>query len=564
MSLSHFVRALAGRCSIVSISTALIAVALFSMEALAGAGHDHGPEAPAASSPASPRIVAASEAYQFVGIVEGEVLVIYLDRFADNAPVTSAKLEITIGDKPALAELQKKGTYEVSSPLLKQPGNHEVLVSITDGAVNDLLVGSVRIPAPAVASSSFDHSMLTHLLAAKPPKALGWLAGGLLGVAGLGFLVARQRRVLAGIAFLLGLGIIGATAAFAGAGHDHGPEPGSATNGNAPQRLPDGTIFVPKPTQRLLDVRTRVIALETTTKAVRFVGRIIAHPNTSGVVQSTIPGRFLPPKDGAVPVGARVRAGDLLGSVAPSFISKDASDMAQTLGELDQQISLARSKLARQETLLRTNVVAKAAVDETKIQLDGLVKRRADLLAARVEPEELRASVDGVIIAVRVTPGQVVTPADQLFSIINPDSLIVEALVFDQINADQITNAVSVTGDGIESKLRFIGRNRALQQQYSVLRFELIDPSPTLNIGTPVTITARAGAAITGIILPRAAIAQAPNGQMIVFRHKEPEVFEPKAVKFEPFDAQSILVQAGVDPADKIVVQGAPLINQVR
>jgi cobalt-zinc-cadmium efflux system membrane fusion protein len=85
-----------------------------------------------------------------------------------------------------------------------------------------------------------------------------------------------------------------------------------------------------------------------------------------------------------------------------------------------------------------------------------------------------------------------------------------------------------------------------------------------LNVGTPVTIVGRAGAPVTGIIIPRSAIAQAPNGQMVVFRHKDPETFEPKAIRFEPFDSATVLVLAGVERGDKIVVQGAQLINQVR
>jgi hypothetical protein len=51
---------------------------------------------------------------------------------------------------------------------------------------------------------------------------------------------------------------------------------------------------------------------------------------------------------------------------------------------------------------------------------------------------------------------------------------------------------------------------------------------------------------------------------MVVFKHKEPEVFEPKPVRFEPFDAGTVLVLAGVDQGDKVVIQGAQLINQVR
>ncbi len=69
---------------------------------------------------------------------------------------------------------------------------------------------------------------------------------------------------------------------------------------------------------------------------------------------------------------------------------------------------------------------------------------------------------------------------------------------------------------------------------------------------------------MTGLRLPRAAVAQAPNGQMVVFVHKEAEIFEPRAVRFAPFDAETVLVSAGVEKGDKVVVQNAPLVNQVR
>ena len=54
----------------------LVLMAAGALQALAHEGHDHG-EKPAEAGAAlvSPRIVAVSEAYQFVGIVEGEVLV---------------------------------------------------------------------------------------------------------------------------------------------------------------------------------------------------------------------------------------------------------------------------------------------------------------------------------------------------------------------------------------------------------------------------------------------------------------------------------------------------------
>lgn len=544
----------------------LLLLSSAALPALAHEGHDHGAPASSSAAPASPRVTAVSENYQFVGIVEGEVLVIYLDRFADNAPVTSATVEVTIGETSAQAELQKNGTYEIVSPRLKTPGSHEVLVNITDGATTDLLVAALNVPAPSGGGIGFDHTIWSHLTEHLEPSAklIGWASGGALGLAGLGLLLNGRRRGLAAVVLMLGVAVIGSTAALAHEGHDNGPASGATPNGNAPQRQPNGTIFLPKPSQRLLEIRTRILEAETTTRTVRFAGRIVANPNRSGVVQSTIQGRFIPPPEGVQLIGASVKAGDVMGSVAPSFISKDASDMTQTLGELDQQIALARTKLARQESLLRSNVVAPAVVDEIRIQLDGYLARRKELLAARVAPEELRAPVDGVITAVRVVAGQVVSQSDALFTIVDPKSLMVEALAFDQNGGGEIESAVLVTGDNVKSRLRFVGRSRSLQQQYSVLSFEVLDPNPALNVGTPVTITGRSGTPVTGIILPRAAIAQAPNGQMVVFSHKEPEIFEPKAVRFEPFDAGSVLVLAGIARGDKIVVQGAQLVNQVR
>ena len=62
-----------------------------------------------------------------------------------------------------------------------------------------------------------------------------------------------SKRIFLAIAIALSLGA--ATPAFAGEGHDHG-DAAAAPNANGPQRLPDGSVFLPKPAQRQLGVRT--------------------------------------------------------------------------------------------------------------------------------------------------------------------------------------------------------------------------------------------------------------------------------------------------------------------
>ena len=538
---------------------------------MAHEGHDHGAETPAAAGvPASPRVVATSETYQFVGIVEGEVLVIYLDLAADNSPVTTARIELTLDGEPTEVEPnQKDGSYEGTSPLLRKPGSHEVLIKVSEGDSNDLLVGTLQIPTRENSAETAG-SRLWRVLPDPLAKLIrlsetpvAYLVGFLLVVSLLAAAVLRVRRkglfilaAAAGLAFA-------STFAVAHEGHDHGPDL-SASTGNSPARRPDGSIFLPKPTQRLLAIRTRTAVAETRTRTVRFNGRIVANPNRSGVIQSTIQGRYQAPEGGVPPLGARVKAGDLMGSVAPSFASIDSSDMAQTLGNLDQEIALNRTKLARQEQLLKSNVVARATVEDIRILLEGLERRRRELLAAKVRPEKLRAPVDGVIAATRVVAGQVVAQSDQLFQIIDPTSLLVEALVFDQINPDTVDEATATVGTDTTIKLKFIGRSRALQQQYSIMQFHIVETPVPVNVGAPVTVIASSGAGVTGILLPRSALVQAPNGQTVVFVQKEPEIFSPKAVRAEAFDSQNALITGGLQPGEKVVVENAPLINQVR
>jgi cobalt-zinc-cadmium efflux system membrane fusion protein len=541
-----------------------LALLAFALVALAGRaplhaheGHDHADKSAAeAGSLASPRVVAVSERYQLVGIVEGEVLVVYLDRAADNAPVTTASIEISLNGQPHKAEPQSNGTYEITAPILKRAGQIEVLVAIADAGTSDLLVGALAItPSGASATKATRTAIGERLL----------LAGAVAGLALLGLVGFRRWRRSAASAVLVAalLPSILAAAALAHEGHDHGADL-KASGGNSPQRRPDGTIFLPKPSQRLLEVRTSVLQTQTATRAVRLAGRVAANPNFSGVVQSTIPGRYEAPPGGLPPLGARVKAGEPLGKVTPAFASIDASDMSQTLGDIEQKLSIARAKLARQEHLLRSNVVASALVEETRMEVEGLLTRRTDLLAARMRAEELRAPVDGVIAQSRVMSGQVVAQTDKLFEIVDPARVLIEALVFDQADPDAVGEATAVVSGERTVELRLLGRSRALQQHYALMLFEVVDSPGPLSVGLPVTVIARTGAPVSGLFVPRAALAQAPNGQTVVFEHREPEVFVPRAVRTEPFDGQTVRVVGGIEPGTKIVVRGAPLVNQVR
>lgn len=62
-----------------------------------------------------------------------------------------------------------------------------------------------------------------------------------------------------------------------------------------PQRRPDGSYFVPKPLQRMFDIRTHKAESVRTPLTVKLPGRIVPDPNAHGDVEASLLGRIEPP-----------------------------------------------------------------------------------------------------------------------------------------------------------------------------------------------------------------------------------------------------------------------------
>ena len=153
---------------------------------------------------------------------------------------------------------------------------------------------------------------------------------------------------------------------------------------------------------------------------------------------------------------------------------------------------------------------------------------------------------------------------DLLFQIVDPASLWVEAFDYGEIDPATLKEATAVAAGSTPMKLAFQGWSRALQQQATIVQFAIVDPPPSIRIGQPVTVTAKRSNSITGVVISRDAVVRGSNGETIVWRHVEPEQFEARPVRTEPFDAANVLIAAGVGSGDRIVTRGAELINQIR
>ena len=545
-------------------ATAAAAFLAFAMPALAHEGHD---DEPASVAPARPRLAVHSDLYEVVAVREApDRLRLWIDLFEGNEPVTNAQVEVTIGEASLPAEREEDGTYRLTSPLLARTGAPlDLVFSIIAGAAgDDLLTGllpALPVPDPHTGPFTDPWHEAVEWAAHRP-----WLVGGGGAALGLlcGLLLARPRRRRRRVAAALSL-MLAATPAIAGPGHDHdGPASAPATGIDAPSRLPDGTVFLPKISQRLLEVRTITLREADASRTITLVGRVVADPNRGGLAQSIAGGRILAPEGGLPRLGQAVRRGQVLAIVEPAIPVADQTTIAERSGDLEQQIATAEARLARARNLAASGAGTRVQVIDTEIELEGLRRRRAMLAQNRIAPEVIRAPADGVIASARAAAGQVVAAQDVLFQIVDPAGLSVEALVFGADAATGLREATASVRGGQPMRLVLQGFGRAVQQGATLVQFSIETPPPGLSLGQPVTVVADIAEPIRGLILPRAAVVRAANGEQVVWRHVEPETFAAAPVRVEPLDAARVLVAAGLRAGERVVVQGAGLVNQVR
>jgi len=518
-------------------------------------GHDHGPE-PAVKTNASPRGHAASAQFELVAIAQTGDLVIYLDRFATNEPVTDATVEVETPDGPAPA-VAGDGVYKLKAPWLAKPGHFDLIVTVTAGGETDILPLSIDIPDPAAAHTEPTGWKAQLAKAMQPMVGLGAGLGFVLGVVLMSF-----RRRTATAAMLIAIAALMAAQASAHEGHDHGP-PQQTPGSDRASRGADGALFVPKPIQRIFDLRTVVAETGEHHRSVELPGRLIPDPNASGFVQTAVGGRLSPPPGGFPRLGTPVKPGDVLAHVTPPMQQIDVSDMRQRQGELDQQIAIVERRLHRYERLAPSGAIAQIQFDETKIELDGLRERRTSLDKVRREPESLVAPVAGVIAEGTPVAGQIAQPNAVVFQIVDPARLWIEALSFEPVAPPRGANALTASGKSLP--LVFKGSALTDRSQSVAVQFDIENAGAIgLRAGQFVSVFLTTEETRKGIAIPRSAVVRSSNGQDVVYVHAAPERFEAKVVRIEPLDGERVLVLAGLEPGLRVVVQGAELVDHVR
>jgi len=375
---------------------------------------------------------------------------------------------------------------------------------------------------------------------------------------------------LLSLGLLLGLSM-GAAHASPGA---HGPN-GEHLDGPAAAkvdglaRLPDGSVQVPVPAQRRMGLLTRFVPLTDAPAALQLPARVVIDPNASGRVQTVQGGRIEPGPKGLPVAGQAVRRGEVLAYVRFHAEPFAQANQQSSLSELRSNRATAAQRVQRLRSL--EGSVPRKDIEAAEAELASLTARERDVGASLQAREALVAPVDGVIASTSALAGQVVEPRDVLFEVVDPARVLVEASTADPGIAKRITGARLQEQGGV--KLSLAGAGRVLRDGLLPLTFraqaektEKTDKGAALPlaIGQTLGVIVTLDTQLKGFVLPAQAVVRNPANEPIVWIKSGAERYIPQPVQYRPLDSNSVVVTQGLGEANRVVVQGASLIAQIR
>jgi membrane fusion protein (multidrug efflux system) len=309
--------------------------------------------------------------------------------------------------------------------------------------------------------------------------------------------------------------------------------------------------------RRTVNVEVVVAQPSDFVSTVRLIGAVEAlHDITvsaeeSGVVQSFF-----------VEKGQRVRAGQALARI-------DGRVLGAQVAEAEAAAKAARDNYERRRRLFRDEGIGTEA-EFVAAEADAeAAEARAGALRARLERTTVRAPVSGVFDARYVDAGEMVAPGDEIGRIIDASRVKVVGGVPERYAADVETGGrAEVTldlypGRVFEGEISFVAT--AVDPRSRTFEIEILLDNPD-NLIKPQMVAGvelPTQALENVLVIPQDALLRVEDGyQILVVTEVEGELeAEARQTVLGPSAANAVVVEAGIEPGDRVIVRGQQQVD---
>lgn len=248
----------------------------------------------------------------------------------------------------------------------------------------------------------------------------------------------------------------------------------------------------------------------------------------------------------------------------------------QALAALESRLAALDSLLRRETSVAGQNLYAQR---ETQAAEAAVAQAKVRVLAARNALKVLRAPVDGAGASVPIVApiggrileraanrGQMATPQDTLFTLLDLSTVWVEARVYEKdvrqvrlgqpvtivasaFPEEQFSGKISYIGDVVDEKTRTL-----------VVRGEVANPGRRLKPGVFVKVRLALASGAGALSVPAGAV-QREGEKTVVFVAVDEDEFQEREVSLGAESGGTYEVLAGLKPGERVVSEGAFLVK---
>ena len=293
------------------------------------------------------------------------------------------------------------------------------------------------------------------------------------------------------------------------------------------------------------------------------VGPILSgelRPQREAKIRAELGGQMLEVR---VEEGQRIARGALLGRIETRTLDDARQSAASAVRNAENQLGVAQREVERTEKLVNAGAIASRDLDLVKSNVTAVEAQLADAKSRLASAERqlgdavIRAPIGGIVAMKSVNVGDVVSPGTELFTVIDPSSMRLEAAIpSEDLSELRIGAPVEFTVRGYDQT--FAGRIERIAPQ--------ADPT-TRQVPIFVTIPNSGGRLVAGLFAEGRVVAQSAKGLTIPVNAvntttQTPWVLRVNDGKTEKVNVtlglrdprtERVLVSSGLDPKDTLL-----------
>ena len=347
---------------------------------------------------------------------------------------------------------------------------------------------------------------------------------------------------------------------------------------------PEGISFLKEQQWKLL-MKIEPIATRQLVERIQIAGALRAKPGLSAAVAAPLAGQLGVPAGKSFPLpGTRVEAGETLAILQPRFSDVAARfiEGEAEFGRAEAVLKQAEREFERTKTLAAQQARTEREVQEAEVALatakaqyaaaaslrSTYARSSSNVLAeAGAAVLELRAPITGVITKVTAGIGEPVAADQVIFTLLNPETLWVEARVPEAaiVRLQTAGEALCETLDGTQrmisvkgndGRLVYVGLEVDAATRTVPVVYEMSNIKAGLRAGQAVRLHVETANAREAIAIPDGALVE-EGGLFVAFVQVAGETFQKRELSLGIRDGEWIQVLSGLKPGERVVTRGA-------